>query len=441
MQNGEGDNMQTLAGILQELQAQNAGLREQNAAMARAVESQQKALETLLARRSSGVVDVKQVGKPNLLKGGKDEIRREFQNWAYIFESWFSSQFPEAKEILEWAAKHGKTELDLDDAILANPSWENHIKPIERQLHTSLVALCRDEALKTVKNSKERDGLDAWRRLNVVFNPKTPASYMAQLRRLTSPKQTQDLSTLGSDLEAWEKELSEYEKNTKEVVSDVCKRLALLDIVTDNLREHLELNSSRFTDFALMKGEIETILSNKESTYSGSAPMDVDALGAKGKGKKGKKGKGKGKGKGNEDKEDSVKDCKHCGKSITEAHTEYGCWYNTKNPKPEAVAKRAAKAKAKTKAKAKPAAKSKSKATSSGTNALDETEGNDDYPVAVLSQDQDTGLLDEDVFMLGSSDYEDVPDYGDVTSLDGEAIEEGEAILAQEPTRPWQSVT
>ena len=114
--------MQTLAGILQELQAQNAGLREQNAAMARAVESQQKALETLLARRSAGVVDVKQVGKPDLLKGSKDEIRREFQNWAYIFESWFSSQFPEAKEILDWAAKHGKTELDLDDAILAI-SW------------------------------------------------------------------------------------------------------------------------------------------------------------------------------------------------------------------------------------------------------------------------------------------------------------------------------
>ena len=108
------DDMQTLTTILQELQAQNAGLREQNAAMARAVESQQKALETLLTKREAGVVDVKQVGKPDLLKGNKDEIKREFQNWAYVFESWFSSQFPDAKEILEWAAKHGKTELDLD---------------------------------------------------------------------------------------------------------------------------------------------------------------------------------------------------------------------------------------------------------------------------------------------------------------------------------------
>ena len=282
--------MQTLTTILQELQAQNAGLREQNAAMARAVESQQKALETLLTKREAGVVDVKQVGKPDLLKGKKEEIKREFQNWAYVFESWFSSQFPDAKEILEWAAKHGKTELDLDDAILEHPQWEKSLKPIERQLHASLVALCRDEALKTVKNSKEKDGRDAWRRLNAVFDPKTPASYMAQLKRLTSPKQTHDLSTLGSDLEAWEKELSEYEKNTKEVVSDVYKRLALLEMVTDNLREHLELNSSRFTDFALMKSEIEATLSNKEFASDGSAPMDVDALGAKGKGK-GKKGK------------------------------------------------------------------------------------------------------------------------------------------------------
>ena len=115
------DDMQTLTTILQELQAQNAGLREQNAAMARAVESQQKALETLLTKREAGVVDVKQVGKPDLLKGKKEEIKREFQNWAYVFESRFSSQFPDAKEILEWAAKHGKTELDLDDAILEHP--------------------------------------------------------------------------------------------------------------------------------------------------------------------------------------------------------------------------------------------------------------------------------------------------------------------------------
>ena len=77
------DDMQTLTTILQELQAQNAGVREQNAAMARAVESQQRALETLLTKREAGVVDVKQVGKPDLLKGKKDEIKREFQNWAF----------------------------------------------------------------------------------------------------------------------------------------------------------------------------------------------------------------------------------------------------------------------------------------------------------------------------------------------------------------------
>ena len=47
------DDMQTLTTILQELQAQNAGLREQNAAMAREVESQQKALETLLTKREA----------------------------------------------------------------------------------------------------------------------------------------------------------------------------------------------------------------------------------------------------------------------------------------------------------------------------------------------------------------------------------------------------
>ena len=80
------------------------------------------------------------------------------------------------------------------------------------------------------------------------------------------------------------------------------------------LQDHLDLQSSRLTDYAIMKSEILAYLENIESrreAKTGSAPMDVDALAAaasqmqsslaslakaKGKGKGGSKG-GKGKGK------------------------------------------------------------------------------------------------------------------------------------------------
>ena len=108
---------------------------------------------------------------------------------------------------------------------------------------------------------------------------------MQKLRKVTSPKQTADLASLRADLESWRKELTEYEDESKEVVSDSYRKLALMDLVTPTLREHLELNSSRLVSFDDLWSAIDSYLSNKEDSSTTGTPMDLDALEAKGKGK------------------------------------------------------------------------------------------------------------------------------------------------------------
>ncbi|CAE7686814.1 GIP, partial [Symbiodinium sp. CCMP2456] len=69
-----------------------AAMREQAVACRACVEAQTKTLESL-AKKSS-VVDIKGVGKPEMLKGPHEDARKVWKTWSYKFESCFSSQSP-----------------------------------------------------------------------------------------------------------------------------------------------------------------------------------------------------------------------------------------------------------------------------------------------------------------------------------------------------------
>lgn len=61
------------------------GLQQQAQALGASIEA--------LSKRSN-VVDIKGVGKPEVLKGSHEEARKAWKSWAYKFESWFASQYP-----------------------------------------------------------------------------------------------------------------------------------------------------------------------------------------------------------------------------------------------------------------------------------------------------------------------------------------------------------
>ena len=94
MQNSNQQFAQALGGQQQQLQEQ----REQSAAQLQRLEAM---VENLNQRGHGGVVDVLQVGKPDFLKGTKDQIAKDWTDWVYTFETWFCSQFKDAAEALK----------------------------------------------------------------------------------------------------------------------------------------------------------------------------------------------------------------------------------------------------------------------------------------------------------------------------------------------------
>ena len=39
-----------------------------------------------------GIVDVKGIGKPDILKGSHEEVQKQWKPWSYKFETWICSQ-------------------------------------------------------------------------------------------------------------------------------------------------------------------------------------------------------------------------------------------------------------------------------------------------------------------------------------------------------------
>ena len=206
--------MQQQAAYLEQVRQQSD---QQLRALREGIEAQNKALGEALGRgrRQDGVVDVSRVGKPDALRGAtKQELRKAWPDWSYTFRTSFCSQFEQGDEVLKWAQERydqNITSKAVDEALQVHQEWgAETLKSLARQLHVSLTALCRDDALSLVKNSEKGPamGLDAWRRLCKEFDPVNATSNRKLLRRLTHPPQA-SLDTLRRFLEEWEADLRE----------------------------------------------------------------------------------------------------------------------------------------------------------------------------------------------------------------------------------------
>ena len=74
--------------------------------------------------------------------------------------------------------------------------------------------------------------------------------------------------------------------------SDEILRAVILQLVPENLEEHVGLKIQRFDTYSKMRAEIISFLERKVSKSliddGGAASMELDYVGGKGKGKKGK---------------------------------------------------------------------------------------------------------------------------------------------------------
>ena len=267
--------------ILQQMQA---GMNQMSSDANRRFELLEAAMREQAATRAS--VDIKGVGKPDMLKGSHEDARKAWKTWSYKFESWFSSQFPaKGQECLDWARNKGDDTIQ-ESAITLYANTCPEVVDVDRQLHVALISLTSEMPYSVVFNSRKRCGLDAWRRLCHVYEPNNARSNMRLLRRiLVQPRFT--LEQLRASIDKWEADLVEYVQRGGRDLDHAQKVTILLSMVPEQLEDHLEMNMGRLDTYAKARAEVVSYTEQKAAKVDepGAVPMELDAF----KGTKGAK--------------------------------------------------------------------------------------------------------------------------------------------------------
>ena len=146
----------------------------------------QMAAESELADAVS-LSDVKALGRPKEFTGREED----FQEWSKKTEAFFAGVIKESEMMLEWAAEQATeiTTTAIELEFLPTDTNEDrgvqNLEFVSQQMHTALMALTSYEANDTVANSR-KNPLEAWRRLQKRYDPKTGGRKRNLLRTILS---------------------------------------------------------------------------------------------------------------------------------------------------------------------------------------------------------------------------------------------------------------
>ena len=308
-----------------------------------------------------GGIDGRAIGKPTTYDPTSSKL--SFQDWTDSIITLCDSTMPGIYEVLEWIVNSPpKTPLDVNALKLKF----HHLDPLlldyaESNVYAILTTYTGGEARSLVRQARRPNGAEAFRLLQVRFNPATLGRQRASLIRITNPTGHVAIDKLASEIVSWENRIVDYESRPgADKVSDSMRMAALIHMCPAKLQEHLQLNAVRVTTYLELREEVFTYLDQVAPVTA--TTMDVGSLdkrgcflcggphlqrdckskgngkkGAKGKDGKGKskdgggKGKGKskfdGKGKGAGKKGDKI--CQNCGKA---GHLKEQCWHKSIKP-------------------------------------------------------------------------------------------------------------
>ena len=224
-----------------------------------------------------GAIDNRSLGKPQTFDPNSSKV--SFQDWSDHIVTTCDGAMPGIYEVLEWVM-NTQPRVTLDSTSLKTRF--PHVDPLlldyaESNVYAILSTYTSGEAKSLVRQAKRPHGMEAWRLLQIRFNPNTIGRQRAHLIKITNPAEGVSIDKLGAEIVAWENRICDFESRPgADRVSDSVKMAAIVQMCPNKLREHLQLNAGRYTNYLEIREEVFSYLDHVQP--SAATSMDVGSL-------------------------------------------------------------------------------------------------------------------------------------------------------------------
>ena len=159
---------------------------------------------------STGVIDTRTLGKPKTFTG-------QPADWQFTFKAFACATHARMREVFELATRKGS------DPVI-NGDMTVELQSLSTQLYYMLVMMLSDQALEIVRNSPEGVGAEVWRKLLWEHELGVGIRCGAMLQSLLKRRFGEhDETDLAREIESFERDISKYEQQSSDLISDAIK--------------------------------------------------------------------------------------------------------------------------------------------------------------------------------------------------------------------------
>ena len=194
----------------------------------------------------------------------------KFREWTFQLMTAVGGVNPGVRTVMDLVQRNQK-EPDWDE-VFADMSEED-VKKYGAELYNLLVTLVSGEAL-TVVRGIPGDGWEAWHRLLVRFDPKTPARALRMMMTVMQPKKVKDIRELQSAVVEWEGRVKQLEVEHGITVDEKIQLALLTGMIPNEFQDYVFQVSDGIQNFKEIKDKIMAMALNRAS-LGRPMPMEV----------------------------------------------------------------------------------------------------------------------------------------------------------------------
>jgi hypothetical protein len=206
--------------------------------------------------------------------------KSNWREFAFQFKVAVGMVNPKARSMLEEIQKKGK-DVNFTEVFGAGDDMEDlqaeHVQKMGAELYAMLSSLVAGEAMTVVRGVMSGDGWLAWSKLNIRFDPRTPAKALISMLAVMSPKKQKDIAQLAAAIEDWEMKVKSLGSEHDITMDDKIMQAVLTSMCPEevqNLIFQWADDKSRYKDIR----DKVIALSQNRAAEKRPKPMEVDQV-------------------------------------------------------------------------------------------------------------------------------------------------------------------